>query len=212
MLPYLARMVCRYQLLSICIAGLVGCAETGTPRPSAGMAILDAASPHVGQDRIVHSSIISVNGMAVGRRQCELSPGRNTVRVGFQWPQGGEGQVNLRFHATAGTTYCVSYDPYPPYAERGSRGEKLPDLVSGMGDMGMATIAISPLIGAMTVPLVGEGMAGDARERQRPADRMDIRVIAYRSPQGIVREVRVWPDGRVDEATRAPYAQMSPPS
>ena len=197
------------HLLAVQLAGLMSCAETSPPHPPAGMAVIDAASPFVAQDRIDHSRILAVNGTKVDRRQFELRPGRNTVRVGFRWPQGGEGQVDLRFYATSGTTYCVSYDPYPPYLERGARGDKVYDSVVSAGKS--PSLASPFYVWAAAVPLVPNLAVRDARERQRAAERIDVRVIAYRSPQGIVREVRVWPDGRVDETSWARYAQMSPP-
>ncbi len=63
------------------------------------------------------------------------------------------------------------------------------------------------LVGASAVQRV----TSQARELAKPADYIDVMVVAKNSPEGIVRRVRAYPDGRVDEKPWAAHAQMGPP-
>jgi hypothetical protein len=202
-------------LAAAAITGLAGCASTTHDPPPPGHALIDATPDSDRRDRIDGIHLVSVNGTPTHGTRTALRPGRNTVRVGFRWPQGGNQEVDLVFHAVEGSVYIIHYDVFPPYANRMDeptdlehRAGEVVGLAAGSGEGGL-------LVGPPALVLWGAGFAkrgaNEFAEHQKPAHYIDLMVVCRQSAEGIVRRVRVYPDGRVDTARWAAQAQMKAP-
>ena len=75
-------------LATAAITGLAGCASTIRTPPPPGHALIDATPDLDRRDRIDGIHLVSVNGTRIRGTETTLVPGRNTVRLGFRWPQG----------------------------------------------------------------------------------------------------------------------------
>ena len=202
-------------LASIAFIGLDGCAPATYQPPPPGRALIDATPDSSHRDRIDGIRIVSVNGNAVRGTRTPLNPGRNTVRIGFRWPQGGEQEVDLTFHAVAGSSYIVQYDVFPPHAnrlgERTDLEDAAGDVLALSGGSGETAMFLAP----PALALWGAGWvkrgANEVEEHHKPAQYMDLMVVCRHNREGIVRRVRTWPDGRIDAAPWAAHAQMTAP-
>jgi len=58
---------------------------------------------------------------------------------------------------------------------------------------------------------IGERISHGVTQHGKPATHIDLMVTAHHSSQGVVRQVRAYPDGRVDEKPWAAWAQMKAP-
>lgn len=203
-------------LLAGCVFGaLAGCASTTHDPPPPGRALIDATPDLDRRDRIDGIHLVSVNGTPVHGSQTTLKPGRNSVRIGFRWPQGGDQEVDLLFHAVAGSTYIVQYDVFPPYANRMGEPTDLEHRAGEVAGLSRGSGEAMLLVGPPALALWGAGFAkrgaNEAAEHRKPAHYIDLMVICRHSGEGIVRRVRAYPDGRVDAAPWAAHAQMQAP-
>lgn len=202
-------------LAAMAIAGLSSCASTTHDAPPPGRALIDTTPDSSRRDRIDGIHLVSVNGIPVNGTQTALNPGRNNVRIGFRWPQGGNQEVDLVFHALAGSTYIVQYDVFPPYANRMAEPTDLEKRAGEVAGLSQGSGEAMLLVGPPALALWGAGFvkrgANEAAEHHKPAQYIDLMVICRRSGEGIVRRVRAYPDGRVDAAPWAAHAQMKAP-
>ncbi len=197
------------------VAGLSSCASTTHDPPPPGHAQIDATPDPDRRDRIDGIQLISVNGIPTRGTKTALTPGRNTVRAGFRWPQGGGQEVDLVFHAVAGSNYIIQYDVFPPYA---NRMDEPTDLEHRAGDVaglsqgsGEAMMLFGPPALVLWLPGYLKRGANEAAEHRKPAHSIDLMVVCRQNAEGIVRRVRAYPDGRVDAAPWAAHAQMKAP-
>jgi hypothetical protein len=190
---------------------LGSCASTTIKPPPAGSAVIDAAPDPKHRDRIKGIELVSINGAGVKGTRCVIEPGLNTIKTRFRWPQGQDQQVQLRFYATPGTIYFIYYDVYPPSTELTNTvaGKIVESLGQGDGYGAVfGTLVLGPPVAALAV---GERISHGVAQHGKPATHIDLMVIAHHSSQGTVRQVRAYPDGRVDEKPWAAYAQMKAP-
>lgn len=203
------------RLALLAAAGLSSCATTTHDAPPAGRALIDATPDPARRDRIDGIHLVSVNGTPVHGTQTALNPGRNTVRLGFRWPQGGSQEVDLVFHAVAGSVYIIQYDVFPPYANRMAEPTDLEHRAGEVAGLSRGSGEAMLLVGPPALVLWGAGFmkrgANEAAEHRKPAQYVDLMVICRQSGEGIVRRVRAYPDGRVDAAPWAAHAQMIAP-
>jgi hypothetical protein len=197
------------------IACLSSCASTTHDPPPPGQALIDATPDLDRRDRIDGIQIVSVNGIPKHGTQTALTPGRNTVRVGFRWPQGGSQEVDLVFHAVAGSRYIIQYDVFPPYANRMDESTDLEHRAGDVAGLAQGSGEAMLLFGPPALVLWGAGYlkrgANEAAEHRKPAHYIDLMVVCRQNAEGIVRRVRAYPDGRVDAAPWAADAQMKAP-
>jgi hypothetical protein len=202
-------------LAAAAICGLAGCASTTRDLPPPGHALIDATPDHDRRDRIDGIHLVAVNGTPTHGTQTALKPGRNTVRVGFHWPQGGNQEVDLVFHAVEGSIYLVYYDVFPPYANRMGEPTGLEQRAGEVAGLSQGSGEALLLVGPPALALWGAGFmkrgANEFAEHQKPAQYIDLMVVCRHGPEGIVRRVRAYPDGRVDAAPWAAQAQMKDP-
>lgn len=206
----------RSGLMAAAIAmGLSACSSTAGRAP-AGLALLDARPGPDKRDRIRDIHLVSVNRVPVRGSEVVLEPGRNNVRVGYTWPQGGSQEVDLLFHALPDRSYVVQYEPSPSAANRLVEYNKWDDAARDVASMGVVAGQGAIFFAPPAFALLGIGFAQRAgsqiAERRKPASSMDLMVISSDLGEGIVRRVRAYPNGRVDSASWAAYAQMSPKS
>lgn len=197
------------------IACLSSCASTTHDPTPPGQALIDATPDLDRRDRIDGIQIVSVNGIPKHGTQTALTPGRNTVRVGFRWPQGGSQEVDLVFHAVAGSRYIIQYDVFPPYANRMDESTDLEHRAGDVAGLAQGSGEAMLLFGPPALVLWGAGYlkrgANEAAEHRKPAHYIDLMVVCRQNAEGIVRRVRAYPDGRVDAAPWAADAQMKAP-
>lgn len=182
-------------------------------RAPAGLAVLDARPEREKRDRIRDTHVVSVNREPVRGSEVMLKPGRNQIRIGYTWPQGGAQEVDLVFHARPNRSYLVKYEPSPASANRLVEYNKW-DLAAGdVATMGAHAGQAGFIFAPPALALLGVGFAErvgtQIAESRRPATSLDLMVISSDNAEGIVRRVRAYPDGRVDSASWAAYAQMS---
>jgi hypothetical protein len=193
---------------------LSACSSSPTAsRPPAGFAVLDASPERERRDRIKGIHVVSVNRVPVRGSEAVLTPGRNKVRIGYTWPQGGSQEVDLVFHARPNSSYVVQYVPSPAYANRLVEIKKWDDAAGDVASMGVGAGQAAFIFAPPAMALLGVGFANrvgsQMAEAHKPATSMDLMVISRDNGEGIVRRVRAYPDGRVDSASWAAYAQMS---
>lgn len=178
------------------------CASSTNRAPSPGMAIFDATPDADRRDRIDGIHIESVNGQAASGSELELAPGRNKVRVGFDWPQGGEQQVDLPFQAKANKTYLVYYNVYPPYVNRLQEGGLLDDatrdLAMAGASAGEGAIIFVPPLALLGSAAIARRVGNEIAEDSKAAHYVDVMVVAQKDRQGVACTRRVYPDGRVE--------------
>lgn len=214
--PFRGRLLRPLLLLAGCVmTGLSGCASTTRETPPPGHALIDATPDPDRRDRIDGIRLISVNGAPAHGTRTALNPGRNTVRIGFRWPQGGSQEVDLDFHAVAGSTYIIQYDVFPPYANRMGESTDLEHRAGEVAGLSQGSGEAMLLVGPPALALWGAGYlkrgANEAAEQRKPAHYIDLMVLCRQNSEGIVRRVRAYPDGRVDAAPWAAHAQMRAP-
>lgn len=203
-------------LTLILLAALPGCSTMTTRQPEAGRALIDVTPEEEKRDRIDGIRIVSVNGQPARGTEASLAPGRNCVKLGFNWPQGGRQELDLQFYAVAGHVYFAQYCVHPPYVNRLRQRTRWDECVGeiGRGSKGDAAQAgalfIPPILVLATANTI-EKLGSQAREFSKPADYIDVMVVAKHSPEGVVRRVRAYPDGRVDARPWDAQAQMGPP-
>ena len=154
--------------------------------------------------------IVAINGKSVSGTRLVIAPGVNTVRTRFRWPQGGTGEADLKFYATPNTVYYVYYSVHPPYRGNDNLGDKM---LMGLSDTGsqdaiLGAVAVGPVAAAVGA---ADKVVHETSQNLNPGKHIDVMVVAPRSGQGIVRQVRAYPDGRVDAKTWAPWAQLKAP-
>ena len=197
------------------VACFSSCASTTDDTPPAGRALIDATPDLDRRDRIDGIQIVSVNGLPTHGTQTTLTPGRNTVRVGFRWPQGGSQEVDLVFHAVAGSRYIIQYDVFPPYANRMGESTDLEHRAGEVAGLAQGSGEAMLLVGPPALVLWGAGYlkrgVNEAAEHQKPAHYIDLIVVCRQNSEGIVRRVRAYPGGLVDAAPWAAHAQMKAP-
>lgn len=192
----------RLVLPALVVIMLSSCGSQSTrikPPPS-GMGVLDVTPDASRRDRISGMAVVSVNGNSARGDEVELSPGKNQVRVRFDWPQGGNQEVDLEFKVKPGTIYVVYYDVHPPVSrhaggfERGTEGL----LSSGSSDPYGAIAAV--FAAAATTPfVVAEKSVNRGGENSVVANYVDVMAVAQKSPDGIVCNRRVYPDGKIED-------------
>ena len=197
------------------VTGLSGCASTTRDSPPPGQALIDATPDPDRRDRIDGIHLVSVNGLRTSGTETALVPGRNTVKVGFRWPQGGSQEVDLQFHAVAGSTYIIQYEVFPPYANRMGEPTDLEQRAGDVAGLAEGSGEAMLLVGPPALALWSAGFlkrgANEAAEHRKPAHYIDLIVVCRQNAEGIVRRVRAYPDGRVDAAPWAAHAQMKAP-
>lgn len=190
---------------------LGACASTTETPPPPGFAIIDSKPDPKHRDRLEGIELVSINGKEVKATRSVIEPGLNTIKTRFRWPQGHDQQVLLRFYATPGTIYFIYYDVYPPATEL--TNPVAGKVVDSLGDAGaggaiFGTILLGP---PAAVIGIGEKINHGVTQHGKPATHIDLIVMAHHSSQGTVRQVRAYPDGRVDEKPWADWAQMRAP-
>lgn len=190
---------------------LGSCASTTVTPPPPGFAIIDAKPDPDRRKHIEWIELVSINGKSVKGTRCVIEPGLNTIKTRFRWPQGQDQQLQLRFYATPGTIYFIYYNVYPPSTElTDSVAGRIVDSL-GEGDAYGAvwgTVILGP---PAAVIGMGERISHGVTQHRKPAQHIDLMVVARHSSQGIVQQVRVYPDGRVDEKPWAASTQMKAP-
>ena len=188
-------------LLAAFVAALLSSCATTTQRPpSPGKARFDATPDAERRDRIDGIGILSVNGDPTKGSEVELSPGRNRVRVGFSWPQGGKQEVDLDFKARAGITYIVYYDVYPPVSRHPGAMEKTTTgLVSARNTDAYSAMVTGIFAGFMTPFAAAEKAVRVSTENAATATYVDVMAVAQQSPEGVVCNRRVYPNGKVEK-------------
>ena len=202
----------RAVIMATAIAALTGCAsQVAVPQHRA---MIDAKPEREKRDRISSIQLVSVNGSPSHGTQTALQPGRNKVRIRFEWPQGGAQEVDLAFHAKEGQRYFVHYDTMPPSVDRLIESTSLDqagtDLSAGAAYAGEGFVFFLPTVFALWTAGAIQRGANQVAEQHKPARYVDLMVIAHHSSDGVVRTVRAYPDGRVDAAPWAAWAKMSP--
>lgn len=181
---------------------LSSCASTTDRPPAPGMAMFDATPDAERRDRIDGIRVASINGRPVRGSEHQLAPGRNRVRVGFKWPQGGDQEVDLPFNARPNKTYVVYYDVHPPYVNRLEQGGALDaatgELVGAAALMDVGAIVMLYPIAATGAGAVMTRVGHEIAEDSKPASYVDVMVVAQRSLEGVTCRRRVFPDGRIE--------------
>jgi len=181
---------------------LASCASTTKRPPSPGMARIDATPDAKYRDRIDDIRVTKLNGTPVRGTDLEVQPGKNRMRLGFNWPQGGDQEVDLEFNARPNTKYFVRYDVHPPYTERLGQTGILDATTGEIFAASSGTIADVFLTIPAGVVMGGAAMAtrlnNEIAEDSRAANYVDVMVIAQHSSQGVVCTRRVYPDGRTE--------------
>jgi hypothetical protein len=179
--------------------------------PPRGSAIIDAKPEPERREGVEGIELVSINGKRVRGTRQVIAPGPNTIRTQFRWPQGMVQEADLRFHATPGIVYFINYDVFPPRRETtdGVAGK----LVNSVSSSGSPYAALGAAIVAPPAVVIGVGerVAHGVAQHGKPATHIDLMVVAHHSSQGVVRQVRAYPDGRVDEKPWAAWAQMRAP-
>ena len=179
---------------------LGSCASTADMPPPPGSAIIDATPDAKHMDRVEEIELVSINGRSVKGTRSVIQPGPNTIKTRFRWPQGQVQEADLRFYATPGTVYFINYNVYPPAKKlTNSVAQKIVDSSYIFGGPPAAVVGVCEQ--------VGHGIA----EYRKSATYIDLAVTAHHSSQGVVRQVRAYPDGRVDGKPWAAWAQMKAP-
>ena len=203
---YISMISRRFAVLSAAIACLLlgSCASTTVTPPPPGSAIIDA-EPHAEHRQAIEGiQLLSINGRGVKGTRSVIQPGPNTIKTRFRWPQGLVQEADLRFYATPGIVYFINYDVYSPRNELPSSAVE-----RAMEGADSATILMFgvPMAAMAAVEKIGHG----ATQQRQSATYIDLAVVAHHSSQGTVRQVRAYPDGRVDEKPWAAWAQMKAP-
>jgi hypothetical protein len=190
-------------LILFLLVALPGCSSMTNPQPEPGRARIDVRPEKEKRDRIDGIRIVSVNGQPARGTEASLTPGRNRVRVGFKWPQGGRQELDLDFHAVAGRSYYAEYHVHPPYVNRISQRTKWDESAGriGRGHKGGAAQAgalFVPPILALGAANTVEKVGGEIREQSKPAEHIDIMLVAKNGPEGVVRYLRAYPNGQVE--------------
>lgn len=190
---------------------LGSCVSTTITPPPAGSAVIDAVPDPKHRDRVEGIALVAINGRSVKGTRCVIESGLNTIKTRFRWPQGQDQQVQLRFYATPDTIYFIYYDVYPPSTELTNTAAGR--VMGSLGEMGgEGAIFGTLLLGApAAVVATGERLGHGITQHRKPATHIDLVVVAHHSSQGTVRQVRAYPDGRVDEKPWAAWAQMQAP-
>lgn len=192
--------------LAGCACLLLGsCASTPDMPPPPGAAIIDATPDPRHQNRVEGVELVSINGKSVQGTRCVIAPGLNIITTRLRWPQGLVQEADLRFYATPGTVYLVKYDLYPSDKDDTTG---LAQKLEFEANKGMGLLYIAPLVAAVAVV---EKTGVNLYNQRPPATHIDLKVVAHQSGQGIVRQVRAYPDGRVDGKPWAAWAQMKAP-
>ena len=190
---------------------LGSCASKSERPPPPGSAVIDAKPDPEHREHIEGIELVSINGSSVKGTRSVIQPGPNTIKTRFRWPQGMIQEADLRFYATPGIIYFINYDVFPPSKEfTNSVAEKMVDVISGGDAYGaiFGTVLLGP---PAAVIGVGERISHGVAQQRQSATYIDLTVIAHHSSQGTVRQVRAYPDGRVDEKPWAAWAQMKAP-
>lgn len=206
----ITRNATNLTLAALCLS-LFSCATKNNEQPPQGAAIIDALPDPEHLHRVEGIELVSVNGKGIHGMRSVIQPGLNTVKTRFRWPQGGAGEVDLRFYATPGTVYNINFDEYPPTREfKDGVAENIMNGIGSSGDpyAGIAAAFIAPVAAVVGT---GERIAHHRTTHSQAATHIDLSVTAHHSGQGIVRQVRAYPDGRVDEKPWAAWAQMKAP-
>lgn len=182
---------------------LVSCAGTTNRQPSPGMALVDATPDATYRDRIDHIRVTQLNGEPVRGTEHELSPGKNRMRVGFHWPQGGHQEVDLEFNAKPDINYFIRYNVHPPYTERlGQTGilDATTGEIFGASSGSVADVfLILPAGVAMGTAAMATRVKNEVAEDSRAANYVDVMVVAQHSSQGVACNRRVYPDGQIEK-------------
>ena len=197
--------------LAALFLSLFSCATKNSGPPPQGAAVIDAMPDPEKRHRIGDIQLVSVNGKGVRGTRSVIQPGLNTVKTRFRWPQGGVGEVDLRFYATPGTVYHINFDEFPPTGGfKGGVGNGMMNGIGSSGDpyAGFAAAMVAPVA---VVVGTGERMTNYRATHSQAVTHIDLSVIAHQSSQGTVRRVRAYPDGRVDGKPWAAWAQMKAP-
>ena len=126
--------------MAVLALGLASCAGSKT-RPMAGAAMIDAVSKKDDQTRVRKSRIISVKGAKPHGREAHIAAGLTEVKVRYNWPQGGEQEVDLRFRAHPDRKYFVKYAAFPPSVDKLSGTTALSTSAEGFAGLGNKVIA-----------------------------------------------------------------------
>lgn len=209
------RIVPRLLLaaLSAAIACLLlgSCASTTVTTPPPGSAIIDAMPDADHRKQIEGIELVSINGKSVKGTRCAIKPGPNTIKTRFRWPHGLAQEADLRFYATPGIVYFINYDVYPP--QSGFKSNLARNTIEGVMEIGpeAAVFLLAPAMAGALVGTTAQLVGHSVDQQGKTATRIDLMVSAHYSSQGTVRQVRVYPDGRVDEKPWAAWAQMKAP-
>jgi hypothetical protein len=197
-------------LAALCLS-LFSCATKNNEPPPQGAAIIDALPDPEHRKRVEGIELVSVNGKGVRGTRSVIQPGLNTVKTRFRWPHGEMREAGLRFYATPGTVYYINYDVYPP---DNKLDDTMADKIVGSiptDDPSAFIIGTMIMAPAAAVVGIGERVAHGAATSGQAVTHIDLSVIAHHSGQGTVRQVRAYPDGRVDGKPWAAWAQMKAP-
>lgn len=199
--PHATLPSLRALLVLLACLFLASCAGTTSRQPSPGMALVDATPDTQYRDRVDDIRISALNGKAVRGTELKLPPGKTKMRVGFDWPQGGDQEVDLDFNAKPNVKYIVRYDVHPPYTSRLSQGGILDDTAGAIFGTASGSVVDIFLTIPASVAVGTAAMATRAKneisEHSRAANYVDVMVVAQHSSQGVVCNRRVYPDGRI---------------
>ena len=191
---------------------LLGSCASTTNTPPPGSAIIDAIPDPEHREGVSKIRLVSINGKSVKGTRSVIEPGIKSIKTQFRWPQGQSQQVDLRFYATPDTVYFIYYDMYPPSKEFDSRVAR-----GLMTPLNESTDPMAGIFGAIFLapPAAVIGLAERANhsitKRGASTTYIDLMVVARHTSQGVVRRVRVYPDGRIDEKPWRSGAQMQAP-
>jgi len=206
----ITRAFATYSAASACLL-LGSCASMSERPPPPGSAIIEAKPDPEHREQIEGIELVSINGRSVKGTRSVIQPGPNTVRTRFRWPQGLVQEADLRFYATPGISYFINYDVYPPHNVAFSSVTE--GSLNGAGTDGNPYAAMGAVLLAVPITAIaaGERIGHEVTQHRKAATYIDLTVVAHQSSQGTVRQVRAYPDGRVDEKPWAAWAQMKAP-
>lgn len=200
---------------AVLVAGMTSCGTSGSVRPSSGAAMLDAVSKRDAQTRVKGSRVIAVNGAGSVGRTAHLASGLSTVTVGYDWPQGGRQEVDLRFRARPDRKYFIKYAAFPPSVNKLSGTTTMSTTAEGIAGRGWEVAAagehlgpMAPLAAMAGLGVMSPGIAlgtvdyfsrvgSDIADKRKAAHWVDMMVVSENPAEGVVRFVRVYPNGQV---------------
>ncbi len=188
-----------FALAVISTLFLCQCASNRIPELKQGEAYLDASPANKHRAQLTGFRIVSVNGKKARGSATHIPIGPVKAVVAFNWPKVGKKQVPLNFNARQGHVYFMKYDRFP---HPDKQGKGLAGVSKGLMTTGAHLHILGfPFFGAGVVvgfvEHVRQGL-GIRTRLGRAASYIDLYVISTLSSEGVVRKVRTYPSGRVE--------------